>query len=422
MQLTVTDPLTPFLVIAAVYLIVYLAAKAIGIERLSKRGFEAGTPLLIVIKTKRLNDFLTRAGRRIPRALFNFGILCGFLGMIFGFWLFGTNLWNFLFKPESAGGVVPIIPGVTITGLPLVYMIIGLAVTLLTHEFAHGLAASRDNVPIKSSGLLFFYVLFGGFVEPDDEVFEKQASPKDRMRILAAGSFSNMVWAFIFLALIMNFSGLMSIGFNPPSGAYIYQIADESPASGVLEDQDVIFRLNLTQINYWSDVSVFMANATAGSHLDIGILRNDVPMNITIVLAPSPANASRGYIGVFGADYWKPKPGWEWIPGGPLYAFHAQQILVWCFTILFSIAVFNLLPIPFLDGDKLLSNGLLLVFKRRTTTEQAPEIPANYPEASEQRPQLPRPVGAVMLPIRLIALSIVLLNIILSLVSGKGIF
>ncbi len=416
------DSLTLLAVIGAVYLLIYLAAQWIGIERLSKRGLEAGTPLLIVIKTKKLNDFLTRAGSKIPRALFNVGILFGFVGMLLGFWLFGTNLWNFLFKPESAGGVVPIIPGVTITGLPLVYMIISLAVTLLTHEFAHGLAASRDNVPIKSSGLLFFFVLFGGFVEPDEDSFEKKASRTDRMRILAAGSFSNMLWAFLFLALIANFSGLMSIGFNAPSGAYIYQVAEKSPALGVLEVEDVIVGLNQTQISYWSDISLFMANTTPGSYLNISILRNDAAMSFAIVLAPSEANASRGYIGVFGADYWEPKAGWEWIPGGPLYAFHAQQILVWCFTILFSIALFNLLPIPFLDGDKLLSNGLSLVFKRKMTSESAPEIQGDESRTSDERPELPRPVRLLMLPIRLVALSIVLLNIILSFMSGKGIF
>jgi membrane-associated protease RseP (regulator of RpoE activity) len=431
MEPTAMDIYTVFGIIGAVYLVIYGIGRAIGVERLRERGLDAGIPFMLMIRTRRLNDFLTRVGKRVPRVFFNVGIVVGFAGMLFGFWMFGTNLLNFFLVPEQAGGVVPIIPGVTITGLPLVYMLIGLAVALLTHEFAHGMASARDGIPIKSAGLLFLFVLFGAFVEPDEEVFEKgpgavqqasEASPdhheaavpdssaastdtkrddqmraslaRARMRVLAAGSFSNMVWAFVFLVLLSNFTGLMAIGFNPPSGAYVYQVADGSPASEVLQVGDVINGLNATDINYWADVSAFMTNAPAGSQLQIRTLRGD----FTIILAASKANASRGYIGVYGADYWEPKPGWEWIPGGPLYAFHAQQVLVWGFVILFSIAVFNLLPVPALDGDKLLSNGLSLVIKNE------------------------RRVRTVMWPLRMLAILIVVLNIGLSLYFGKGIF
>ena len=81
--------------------------------------------------------------------------------MIFGFWLLLDNFLKFFIQTDEAGAIVPVIPGVTVTGLPLVYLMIGLAVTLITHEFAHGLASSRDDIPIKSSGLVFLYVLFG---------------------------------------------------------------------------------------------------------------------------------------------------------------------------------------------------------------------------------------------------------------------
>ncbi len=242
------------------YLIIYLIARTIGIERLQARGIDAGTPLFIMIRTERLNAFLTRMGKKIPRAFFNFGVVVAVIGMAFGFWLFGTNLWNFFFAPAAAGGVVPLIPGVTITGLPVIYMIIGLAVTLLTHEFSHALAASRDDIKVKSSGLLFFYVIFGGFVEPDEDDFENNASTHDRLRMLAAGSYANLIVGFIFLLLIINFSPLMSIAFNQPSGSYIYDVSANSPADGAIQIGDVITGLNDTVIAQWGDVHTFMAS------------------------------------------------------------------------------------------------------------------------------------------------------------------
>ena len=321
-------------------------------------------------------------------------MVVGFGGMIFGLYIFADNFIKFFTQPAQAGGVVPIIPGVTITGLPLIYMLIGLAVTLITHEFAHGLASSREDIPIKSSGLLFFYVIFGGFVEPDEETFEQKAGPKSRMRMLAAGSFANLITGLIVLILIANFNPIASIAYNPPDGAYIYETQAGSPGAAALQIGDVIVGLNDTEIDTWIDLGVFMANTTSGSLLTLHLKDGSSP---TIILAENPSNASLGYIGVFGADNWEPKPGWDVI-FTPMTAFHAQQILSWLWIILVSIGLLNLLPIPAFDGDKLLSNALSLV------TEDENKI--KY----------------VMWPARILSITILLGSIILSLVLGKAIF
>jgi membrane-associated protease RseP (regulator of RpoE activity) len=333
-------------------------------------------------------------GKKFPRVFFNIGIVVGFGGMIFSFLIFGDNLIKFFVQPEAAGGVVPIIPGVTITGLPLVYMLIGLAVTLLTHEFAHGLAASKDGIAIKSSGLLAFLVLFGGFVEPDEEQFENEATPQSRMRMLAAGSFANFAWGFVFLIILANFYPLMSIGYFPPNGAYVYDLETGSPAAAALDIGTVITGLNDTEILNWTAVSRFMVDAPAGAQLTIHTLNGS---EVTIILAATDQNASRGYMGIFGSDYWEPRPGWDLILS-PMFVFHLQQIVFWCYLILISIALFNLLPIPVFDGDKLLSNGLSLVIKDE------------------------RKIKYIMWPVRIAALGIVLLSIVLSFIMGKGLF
>jgi membrane-associated protease RseP (regulator of RpoE activity) len=382
-----------FLIIGLFWLIIYAVAQYIGVERLQQKGVEAGTPLFFMWKTQRLNAFLTRMGKKFPLIFFNIGIAVGFGGMIFSFWMFGENLIKFFVEPAAAGGVVPIIPGVTITGLPLLYMLIGLAIAILTHEFAHGLASSRDNIPIKSSGLVGFLILFGAFVEPDEEAFEKEATPQARMRLLAAGSYSNIIWSLVFLALLVNFNSIASIAYNPPSGAYIYQLGEGSPASTALQVGDVIIGLNDTTIANWSAVSIFMNGAPNGSQVTVHTLNGSV----TLILASSELNASRGYLGVYGADYWEPKPGWNLILS-PMFVFHLQQIIFWCYLILISLAVFNLLPVPFLDGDKLLSNGLSLLI------------------SDEKK------IRYIMYPIRFAALAIVVLSIVLSLVMGKGLF
>jgi membrane-associated protease RseP (regulator of RpoE activity) len=373
-----------------IYILIYIIAQALGIDRLREKGIEAGAPFFVMWKTERLNAFLTRMGKKFPKAFFNLGIVVSFGGMIVGFYLFGENLLRFFFAPATAGGVVPIIPGVTVTGPSLLYLLIGIAITLLTHEFAHGLASAKDDIPIKSSGLVFFLVLFGGFVEPDEDVFEHEASPQARMRLLGAGSFSNLIWSFFFFILIITAGPVLSVGYNPPSGAYIYDIAPNSAAEGSIRIGDVIVGLNNTAIDNWQNVSVFMASSLANRTVTVHTL--DRTFNIT--LGMSEANKTRGYIGIYGTDYWAPKISFL----DPMFPFNYQMTLQWTFLIMFSVALFNLLPIPFLDGDKLLSNGLSLRIKDERTVKQ------------------------IMWPMRALALGIVVLSIVLTFLTGKSLF
>ncbi len=385
------------LIILGIYLLIYVIAQAVGVDKLREKGIEAGTPFFVLWKTERLNAFLTKMGKKFPRAFFNLGVIVGFGGMAFGFWMFTDNLIKFFIQPEAAGGVIPLIPGITINGPQLVYMLIGLAFTLIVHEFAHGLAASKDNIPIKSSGLLFFIVLFGGFVEPDEEVFENEVGPKSRLRLLAAGSYSNLIWSLFCFLIIINMSGILSFGFNQPSGAYIYDVVPGSPGAEALQIGDVITGLNGTEIETWNAVSLFMVDAGAGDQLTIDYMRDSQNYTVTIAsLAANEANASRGYIGVYGADYWQPKPGFEILT--PMFAFHFQQVVLWTFIIMFSVALFNLLPIPALDGDKMLSNALSMITDDK------------------------KKIKYVMWPARILSLSIVILSMVMTLILGKGLF
>jgi membrane-associated protease RseP (regulator of RpoE activity) len=383
---------TALLIIVVIYLLVYFIGQAVGIDKLAQKGLDIKTPFFVLWKTERLNAFLTKMGKKFPMWFFNLGIVVSFGGMIIGFWMFGENLLRFFFAPTTAGGIVPIIPGVTITGLPLVYMLIGLAITLIVHEFAHGLASSKDGIPIKGSGLLFFLVLFGGFVEPDEDVFEQEASPQARMRLLAAGSYANILWSIFFLLILFNMVPILSVGFTPPSGAYIYDIQAGSPAFGVLEVGDVIVGLNETEIETWNSISFFMVDSISNNSLTIHTLRGD----FVVELAPNAANSTRGYIGIYGADYWEPKPGFEFLT--PMFAFHFSQVMTWTFIVMFSVALFNLLPIPMLDGDKLLSNALSLKIHDE------------------------KKIKYIMWPARIISLVIIILSITLTFLTGKALF
>jgi len=50
------DALTALGIIGILWIIIYLIAKAIGVERLQEKGVEAGTPFFFMWKTEKLNE------------------------------------------------------------------------------------------------------------------------------------------------------------------------------------------------------------------------------------------------------------------------------------------------------------------------------------------------------------------------------
>jgi membrane-associated protease RseP (regulator of RpoE activity) len=98
-----------------------------------------------------------------------------------------------------------LIPGIN-QFIPLIAWI-GLFITLLVHEFAHGILARVEGIKVKSMGLALLAVPIAAFVEPDDEELfgtaqkPAKASRKARIRILAAGVIANFLVAAIAIAL-----------------------------------------------------------------------------------------------------------------------------------------------------------------------------------------------------------------------------
>src|SRR2546428_8063279 len=105
--------------------------------------------------------------------------------------LYGINQFN---RSSQAGPKMLIIPvpGVTISWEIFPYILISIAVLLIPHEAAHGIASVLDKVPIKSSGVFLAIFLPGGFVEIDEEDLSKRKA-RTKLRVFAGGSFTNVV-------------------------------------------------------------------------------------------------------------------------------------------------------------------------------------------------------------------------------------
>ncbi|MFX1298639.1 MAG: site-2 protease family protein [Promethearchaeota archaeon] len=212
--------------------------------KLEKRGWDVG-PGYFMAKTTRLNRFINKIANRFPRfwrVLWTIGIGFGFGVMILGLCWLTYNLYALLTAPQPENALIPFIPGVTVTGSALLYMILPIAIIMLSHELAHGIACRIGGVKVKSSGILAFILLFGAFVEPDDDQI-KQKKRLTRQQIYAAGSFANLIVAFFAMFLLMN---MYKVG----DGVYLKNIPINGPAYGNLYPNEIILGVNGTTVDF----------------------------------------------------------------------------------------------------------------------------------------------------------------------------
>lgn len=206
----------PWVVISLIFWGIVLAL--VFLLRKRKDAIYVFFPLIALMKTKKLNKFITRIGKKAPKfwkGFWTVGIFVSFGLMIFAMYFFFINLFNLIFFPKPENIVAPLIPGVTID-LPLfAYLILPILFIMTTHEFAHGIAASAENVDVKSTGVLgagfFFLIGFGAFVEVDErELYSSKYKRNTRLRISAAGTYVNGVTFVIATVLFIIFPLLIS--------------------------------------------------------------------------------------------------------------------------------------------------------------------------------------------------------------------
>lgn len=300
-----------------------------------------------------------------------------------------------------------LIPGLN-RYIPVLYGIIGIVVAIIVHEGTHGVIARRLNLPVKSTGLLFFlFVPIGAFVEIDEKLIQKLRA-RDSARIMAGGPGSNVIVGLVALVLLIVLLG----GLVPlHSGALVTQYSTSSPASilhseGHLSPGDMITAVNDTQITSGQDLSSYMSNTKPNETLMLTVAHGSNVSTFPITLGTNPDNTSTGFIGVgvsdtslatirntyasaflndpilylivpgivpqaeavvpfsgtLHSDYASPSLGALWYP--------LALTLFWIFFININLAFFNAIPLYPLDGGQAMLNWLSH-FGRKSVEDKA---------------------------------------------------
>ncbi len=329
-------------------------------------------PLLLLLKTKRFNNYIIKTGRKRVKVFNIIGelsVVYGVALMAYAFFFLTKNLIVLLIPSGDglfgvASPVVPILFGITfmppIEQLIIILLVIGIAV--IFHELFHGFLAASGGMKVKSTGAGLLFLIPMAFVEIDDESL-KNSSFKKRTRMISAGSFINLVQAMIFFLLILSFPFSIAWGYSlETSGVLIYSLSDNSPASlAGLEVGDAIIAMNGTPIKNYQNFVKYLENTKPNQTLTLTIERNLKQFNVTIKLAESPYVKNRGFVGVSTMDYRRPIS--SIFPA--IFQYFFFIFLLWGFTVCFSLAIFNMLPIPLFDGDKFLGEILGFIKKAK---------------------------------------------------------
>lgn len=322
-------------------------------------------------RTTRFNRFIERSGDRLRsfwKILWNMGIAICLGGSIYITYTLSKNLYLLLFNIKEASPVSLLIPGITLTPTlnTLFFFSLSIVIILISHEFSHGVAARAEGIKIKSTGLILLAIIPGAFVEPDEESLNNSRKIS-QARVYAAGSTANIIIALIALALLLNGNLLISPFYETsPSGILVTGIVSGSPADGILNTWDVIIGINGYKILEAKDLERALKSINPGSLVEIQILREGKIESLNMVLGKSPTT-NHSYIGVYIYPYYTPKhflfPSFL-----PFYLFNS---LNWIYMLSLSVGLINIMPIPALDGDKLISVILRYLFKNGITIYNA---------------------------------------------------
>ena len=347
-----TDNAIIYVLIA--WVVILIAAKSLKLE---KHGFELKAYSLTYKNTQVqsvLSKILTRTRRGI-RVFADVSVVAGFLMMGFAFWFLLNNLSNFFVEPTEFAELTVLIPGVTLTSAPAIaYFLLSIPIVLVIHEGAHGIVASLEKIKIKTGGFVVFIALFAGFVEPDEEEFDK-AKKISKLRVIGAGATANVIFAFALGALLLTNpifalvlpEPLVEWFYDAPDGVLVISIIPDSGAEKAgLQSGDLITAINgviiITPLDFQK------IDLKPGETVTVTVQRNGQQLQLPVEIMPSPDDPNRGLVGIMRDNALSYKPIYNFIEWDP----QVSMFLLWLWMISFFIGIINMLPLPILDGGK----------------------------------------------------------------------
>lgn len=264
-------------------------------ERWKQRGITVWgpVPLAVFLRTTRglkLLDKLSRP-KRFWRIVASAGVPLVVLSMTYFLILVLLMAYLMIQEPPQPSSYnaprnILLIPGLN-EYIPFVWGWIALFVTMVVHEFAHGILSRVEGVRVKSMGIVTVFVApIAAFVEPDEvELFGTKDKPPAvskgaRIRILSAGVISNFIVAAVAMAL---FFGPVIGSISPVDRVIVVDVQDGSAAhTAGFEDGMALVAVNGKEVK---SLAEFNSNIARASQIDV--IYNDLKERLQLSGEPA---------------------------------------------------------------------------------------------------------------------------------------
>jgi membrane-associated protease RseP (regulator of RpoE activity) len=238
---------------------------------------------------------------------------------------------------QMSPSVVILVPGISVTGVDLVFMIAAICIAAFIHEYLHAKVAVSNSVNVKGYGVILALIAPLAFVDLDEESFSR-APRSSRFKVLAAGVAGNLILYFIV--------SLMLIGLTQSTGLLVASVASGSLAEEYgIKPYDVILAVNGTEITSINTLRDYMSRQEDTTLVFTVWRFNEGYGNITVF---KPANVT--LLGVSASV----APRLELATVlSPVTVLYAVIFASWLSIVNFSLAIINALPLYITDGGRI---------------------------------------------------------------------
>ncbi len=287
----------------------------------------------------------------------------GFVGMVFMASYMLVNVYSLFAHPSTPSGVAPVYPGMNVPGLgvlPFWVFVSALFIIAGIHEFCHGIVARAHGLKVNYTGVVLLGPILGAFVEPDEK---KMALANDvtQYSVYAAGAFINIITGFLaFIVLSFVFMPAQQSLVTSSGFEFASYSGNQTPVEKVgIVPGDVILGIDKTNITGAQDFYTFMSCVKPNQTLSF--LTNKGTFSLKTEQHPDIPN--RGFVGISLADYEdqhhlkNPKLGWL-----NTLLLKVIEFLRWFVVLSLGIGFTNLLPLPIVDGGRMVQTFLKRVY------------------------------------------------------------
>ncbi len=338
-----------------------------------RKRFDVEGKVIFIYRTKLGLKLMQKASKfkRFLNVYSIVGIFAGFASIVYFIYISAPYLGLMFQHPSStlpaADLVLPVsgVPG--IIGVPVLYWLIALLVVVVLHEGSHGVVALARKIKLKSSGFGFFLgILPLAFVEPNERIFNK-AKRIDRLKVLSAGSFTNVLMGIGFLLLYLWLSHYLvatgNVSFTPYV-LHIVNLTQNGPAQSAGMPSNVsILKIDGNEIQQPNQLFNYL-NVRPGTTVNFTSTNGTIYSVVAAYNSSITTNANHSYIGFEGYLSLPSQPAFlisQIAPNANPTGAVASQLgywidglLLWLFVIALGLGIANFLPIFYItDGCKM---------------------------------------------------------------------